>query len=152
MFSLVLKPGEGQNQHGNCLLPFLSGFRANSSKGQLLSSLSISLLFLPPPFSCAVSVAPWMHDTVPLSPLFQTLLRSSWWWFLAFLKSSFSFPSVTLEAYYIYEVIISCCCCGSLSLSSHLNQNQLSTALTSLKHCVLLNTYCLSIGAQKNTF
>lgn len=96
--SLVLEMGEVQTQYSHCL-NLLARSRAISSKRQLSSQklLCMGLCFLPPlsavPSLCTLGA--WQSSS--FTTVLQTLWNPIYWFFLAFLKSSFSFPAVTLR-------------------------------------------------------
>lgn len=95
--SLVLEMGEVQTQHSRCL-SLLARLRAIGSKRQLspqeLLCMGLFLFPLSPCLLCHLS-GPCVSDRAPLSPLCSRLWNPTYWFFLAFLKSSFSFPAVT---------------------------------------------------------
>lgn len=96
--SLVLEIGEVQTQQSRCL-NLLARLRAISSKRQLNSQelLCVGLFLLPPPVCCAISLDPGAWQSSSFTTVLQILWNPIYWFFLAFLKSSFSFPTVTVR-------------------------------------------------------
>lgn len=96
--SLVLEMGDVQTQH-SCCLNLLARLRAIGPTRQLSSQ---ELLCMGLFFFLSLSAVPslwtlcaWQSSS--LTTVLQTLWNPIYWFFLAFLKSSFSFPTGTLR-------------------------------------------------------
>lgn len=90
---------------------------------------------------------PWVPDRVPLSPLCSRLWKPAYWFFLAFLKSSFFFPAVALM---LIEPVGQQCLTTALAAFAFHLMCYCSDISHSPNYCVLLSSH-VSCTWRRNT-